>query len=618
MDNQFNAQPGSPDPEGNQNGNAPDGGAVSGPNRGAGSGQSENKGEIVRLRPPADDELDRRCARFDLTDLGNAERFVNRYAKDFRFCPELGWFRWDSRRWELLSEEKDRMPAPVMQAIFATVRAIKNEAVLVRRSGERKVAPEHMDAAQKAHFAETHADRMDFVVDVKKNIPVMYSDKLAEWARSSEAVGKLGAIGNLAKAFAEIVVNVDDFDQDRLAINCLNGTLKLEHVREKRSTDDVAAGKSEWRTTWGLKLHKHRREDLITKITRVKYNRKAKSPVYDAFMAKVQPDPVMARFIAQWGGLSMTGDIGEQKLAFFYGQGRNGKGTWVEAVAWMAGDYAGSLPIESLLDNGKRRGDQATPDIARLPGVRFLRVSEPSKGAVLNEGLVKMVTGGDPVDARHLNKGLFTFLPEFKMTISGNQKPAIRDTSDGIWRRMQLVPWDVQIPREEVDKHLVEKLQAEGAGIFARMMEGLLDWRLNGLIEPEAVRLATSEYRDDSDDLGRFLRECCALGEDSKDRPWRVRLSDLYALFEVWAEQTGSYVFTSRQFSKAMRAKGFKDKHSGGSWWIGINRVVEVDDIKNGTWTAADHPDRGKYDPLDPMTGSDGSDGLDGDWDVPL
>lgn len=539
--------------------------------------------KLLQLRPKPSPDIDRAAARFPLTDLGNAERFVLRYGDNFRFCPELGWFRWDGRRWELLSEEKDRLPAPVMQAVFATVRAIKNEAILVRQSGIRNTDGSDPDA-----FA------MDIMIDAKKGI--LYSDKIAEWARTSESSAKLNCIASLAKSFSSIVVAVSDFDADRMAINCLNGTLRIEQVRRKRPAADIEAGKSEWHTVWDIVRHPHRREDLITKITRVKYQPKALSTVYDAFFEKVQPDPVMRRFICQWGGLSMTGDIGEQKLAFFYGQGRNGKGTWVETVAHIAGDYAGSLPIESLLDNGKRRGDQATPDIARLPGVRFLRVSEPSKGAVLNEGLVKMVTGGDPVDARHLNKGLFTFLPEFKMLISGNQKPAIRDTSDGIWRRMQLVPWDVQIPVGEVDKRLVEKLRAEATGIFARLMEGLLDWRVNGLIEPEAVRMATSQYRDDSDDLGKFLREVCMLGEDSKARPWRVKVTELYELFEAWANQTGSFVYNGRQFSKALSAKGFKTLHSNGSWWIGIKAVVDLQDLKEGVWTAAD-VDKGEAGP---------------------
>ena len=580
-----------PDPGGLDAEIAPSGADGSGPDGGSGGSADQGAGTaLVRLRVAPDAVTDRAAARFPLTDLGNAERFVLRHGADLRFCAELGWFRWDARRWELLSEEKDKLPAAVMQLVFATVRAIKNEAVLVRESGMREgfpaSGPDHDDDGARAAHEAAMEGRMDYVIDAKKG--VFYSDKIAEWARSSESAARLGCVGLLAKSFTGIAVAVTDFDADRMAINCQNGTLRILRANKKRDRAEVAAGKSEWHNVWSIKLAPHDRADLITKITRVPYSPRSRSPVYDAFMAGVQPDPAMRRFIAQWGGLSLTGNIGEQKLAFFYGQGRNGKGTWVEAVAWIAGDYAGSLPIESLLDNGKRRGDQATPDIARLPGVRFLRVSEPSKGAVLNEGLVKMVTGGDPVDARHLNKGLFTFLPEFKMTISGNNKPTIKDTSDGIWRRMQLVPWGVQIPEAAVDRKLGEKLQGEGAGVFARLIEGLMDWADNGLIEPEAVRMATSEYRDDSDDLGRFLRQVCVLGEDMPGRLFRCKKTELHELYEAWAGQTGGFVMTSRQLTKAMTGKGFRSKHANGDWWLNIRAAFSAQDVKEGRWTAMD------------------------------
>jgi putative DNA primase/helicase len=350
----------------------------------------------------------------------------------------------------------------------------------------------------------------------------------------------------------------------------------------------VAAGKSTWHTVYDLVLHDHAREDFITKLADVTYRKGATSPVYEQFLATVQPKAEMRRFLAQWGGLSLTGFTGEQKLAFFYGGGSNGKGTWVETIARIAGDYAGTIKIESLMDQGKRSGDQATPAIAKLPGVRFLRLSEPSKGAVLNEGLVKELTGEDPVDARHLNKGFFTFFPEFKITISGNNKPVIKDTSDGIWRRMQLVPWQADIPASQRDKGLKDKLLAERDGIFAWLMRGLLDWKKHGLIEPEDVRLATSEYRDDSDTIGRFLRQTCETGEDTRQRPWRVRKGDLFELYQAWCHQTSGYEMAERAFSKEMSAKGFKEKHSNGAWWVGIQPVVTLDDLKDGRWTAAD------------------------------
>ncbi|WP_461455786.1 phage/plasmid primase, P4 family [Parasphingorhabdus sp.] len=150
------------------------------------------------------------------------------------------------------------------------------------------------------------------------------------------------------------------------------------------------------------------------------------------------------------------------------------------------------------------------------------------KGGALNEGFVKMVTGEDPVSARHLNKGFFVFDYQFKITISGNNKPVIKDTTDSIWSRMQLTPWDQQIPKSEIDPRLKSKLQAEADGIFAWLMRGLVDWRKNGLIEPDAVKMATSKYRDDSDTLGKFLRQCCLLGQHSKQRMWRVKKTDLF------------------------------------------------------------------------------------------
>ena len=127
-----------PDPAGEGSGSAPDGAARPEDHNG---GAGEQTRKIVALRPLADDALDRACARFPMTDLGNAERFIHRHGQDFRFCAELGWFRWDGRRWQLLGEEPKQLPPEVMQALFSTMRAIKNEAQLVRGSGERAEAP---------------------------------------------------------------------------------------------------------------------------------------------------------------------------------------------------------------------------------------------------------------------------------------------------------------------------------------------------------------------------------------------------------------------------------------------------------------------------------------------
>lgn len=604
--------PGGPPPP--DDGSSDASGAGSGGRDHAGGAGGDDRG---RIRAAPDPDRDIECCRFPLTDLGNAERWRVRYGAQFRFCAEIGWFAWDARRWKLLSEEKDRLPAVVMQSVFRTVRAIRNEAALVAASGYPTDHLSEKELREVEGWAEAFVttDRALYLagdddgsrqrwVEALEPMNIilgkgsLWSHKIAAWAKTSEGAGKLDSVARLAKAFPDVAIAPELLDAEPMAINVMNGTLRPERAREKRGSAEIEAGKSVWHMgAWKWKLHPHRPDDLITKLAPVKYSRHAKCAEYDAFMLRVQPDETMRRFIHQWGGYSLTGDTGEQKLAFFYGGGANGKGTWVELVAHVAGDYAGSIPIESFLDNGsKRRGDQATPDIARLPGVRLLRVSEPEKGSSLNEGLIKMVTGQDPVDARHLNKGFFTFLPDFKMTISGNHKPKVKDTSDGIWRRMQLVPWSVQIPKEERDRKLGETLRGEASGVLNRLLDGAIDWIAHGLIEPDEVRMATQAYRDASDDLGRFLSDLCEVSAD-KDHV-RVGSKELHELYQAWAESAGGATMHIKGFKTAMEGKGFEQKQSDGMKWLGVQPRygVTLEAVKAGTWSAAAEPDDAPFD----------------------
>lgn len=530
------------------------------------------RGSGGRITPVADAEVDRACAQLALTDLGNAERFFRRHGWRFRFCPELGWFAWDGRRWELLSEEKDKVPGKVSLAVFETVRAIRHEADLVAASGLREELAE--DATEEARAAA-----LDFIVRWRgsgdSKVPIYYSEMVRDHAKSSEGAQRLGCIANLVKSFEDIAIKSDAMDADRMAVNVLNGTLRMVQAGKRWAIVEGVLKHISVGDRWGVVLTEHRPTDLISKVAHVAFDPAATCGIYDSFLTTVQPDEKMRRFLHQWGGLSLTGDIGEQKLAFYHGKGRNGKSTLVDLWSHIAGDYAGSVAIETFLDQGKgRKGGEATPDLARLPGIRFLRTSEPEKGAKLAEALIKLITGGEPIDARHLNKGFFTFLPSFKVTVSGNHKPKITGHDDGIWRRVMLVPWDVQVAKEDVDTKLPEKLRDKAPGVLNRLLAGLLDWRENGLIEPEGVIAATAKYREQSDQLGRFLEECITPREGS-----RAKSSELFALFSAWAKANGAAEWQQMGFTKAMEDRGFESKRSNGIQWLDIEMVKSPGDF---------------------------------------
>lgn len=527
------------------------------------------------------DEINRECLYFPHTDLGNAERFRARFGRDFRWSPALGWMGWDGRRWAALDQDEKSVPAVVMQAVFDTVRAIQDEAAFVALSGVKEPFVDHVELddmtprekKQLALFIETgeQEDAIDYVLDTR-GYP-LWSDVIRKWGRTSEASGKLSAIAQIARSW--LAVRVDQFDTDPLAINVLNGTLRFRKVPL-----GIVDGKDRYRAE--MTLTPHRRDDLLSKLAPVIYDPAAICPIYDDLIEWAQPKPAKRRYIHAWGGYSMTSEVGLQMLHFWYGLGGNGKSTVMDIWCEALGDYSDTIPIESFLDQGiKKRGDQASPDLAKLGGVRLLRTSEPDEGAKLSTGLIKLVTGGEPVPVRHLNRGFFNLKIQFKLTVQGNHKPDIRQTDDGIWRRVKLIHWGERVIDEtnphgsrQKDPYLKDKMAPELSGIFNRLVAGLMDYLEHGLIEPEDVTSDTAQYRAENDPLARFLKLCTVPDPEST-----ARSSKLYELFQAWCKCADETEWKQKGFSRAMSAKGYQKKQSDGMYWLGMRIVRDPADF---------------------------------------
>jgi putative DNA primase/helicase len=257
----------------------------------------------------------------------------------------------------------------------------------------------------------------------------------------------------------------------------------------------------------------------------------------------------------------MTG-LKVQKFAFFYGSGANGKSVLIDLIARMMGDYAHSAKIESFTGRNRRGGGDATPDIFPLMGARMVRASEPEEGERLQEGLIKELTGGEPLLVRQLHEDFIEVHPFFKLTISGNHKPEIRGTDDGIWRRVLLVPFDVQIPPEERDEKLIEKLWAERSGVLNWLIDGLLQYLEAGLQEPAQVRDATQDYRADSDPIGSFLGDACVVTGDPDNF---LYARELIQGFNLWLDLRGEGMWGDRTISLKFKnlAGRFRDTRTG-------------------------------------------------------
>jgi DNA primase len=501
--------------------------------------------------------LNMKCAGFERTDMGNAERWFARYGQDYLYTTAKGWLGWDGRRYRVLNQEKDSTPAEVMASVFATVRAIQDEALFVRGTGWPEDEFIDPKAAERDGFEDPRQpDGMDQLILAGRK-PERLSAKIAAWGRTSEAAGKLNCIASLAKRW--VTVELTDFDADPMLLNCQNGTLRF-YPPERGEDGEIIQ-------TARVELHPHDRADKLTKLTACDYDASAPAALFQKTVKWAQPNRDRRRYLRQWLGYNLTGDMGEQIFQVWYGPlAANGKSTIGNQCREAIGDYGDTINVETFLDEGqKKRGDQATPDLVRLPGVRLLTAGEPPKGAKINEALINSVTGGDPMNVRDNFRSFFRMTPIFKFTLWCNDLPAIPQGTAGIWRRVKVIPWDQHVKAEDRDRDLPRKLRAEYAGTLAWMVRGLLDWLDNGFVEPESVQLASADYKHDSDPLSNFLTLCT-----KPDPEGRVQSSVIYGVFCAWAKAAGEREWTQKGFSQALKAKGIASKASNGMFWLGI------------------------------------------------
>jgi len=560
-------------------------------------------------RGPGEDEPEdpvSQCSRQPLNDIGNGHRFRIHFGENIRFVSQVGWFVWDETRWKrdpeisrdcspLIRGRAHQMSGLIekendwLQPSKRDRRLLAKERELRKRRSEIEADPGHSgDEAlmtELGHIA-SQLRSIDAALKTHKSL-------IGRRLTHAKNAGNSGPMTNMInEARVMLAQAVDDMDKGDLDVNTLSGVLRF-----KRIPGDPENGMSPMSD---VELVPHDRAQLLTKVMPVEFDPEAKCPRFDEFLQQIQPNIEMRRFLQRWFGLSMSGlDI--QKLAFFHGGGANGKSVLVDLMARMMGDYATTAKIESLTGKNKKSGSDSQPDLIPLIGARMVRTSEPEEGERLQEGLVKALTGGEPMMVRALYTDMITFQPIFKLTISGNHLPDIRGGDDGIWRRLMLVNFPVQIAEKKriAKKELDNILWQERAGILNWLVQGLLDYLEGGLREPDDVMAATESYRKDSDPIGTFLADATVVSGYERDFMTARELMDA---FNFWIEERGETRWSPRTVSLRLKAKAEVWRHpdnqktfapgkSGVTGYRGIRlsdefqtrkRAAEVQDSQSG------------------------------------
>jgi putative DNA primase/helicase len=523
-------------------------------------------------------EIILRCASEPQNDIGNANRLLNYFRSDILNVRDAGWHGWHESRWrreggkEIATMYAHRTAARIaLEAEYITATSIEQHAI-------DEAAEAHADLQALGKVEKLTDDQVakkrrlsDIVERGRAALAAIEARQIArrKYAVSSGNSGKIR--GMLEQAEPYRTVDIAELDADKLAFNVGNGTLHFVG----RDVPDPDAGDHSDKVTrkYHVELRPHNREEYITKTAPVDYNPKAKAPRFVAAITRFQPIDAVRSFLQRYHGYALTGLTGEQCLVFNYGTGANWKSTFVEVVARIMGDYCATIQFESIAGESQKSGSQASPDIARLPGARLVRASEPDRGVQMKEGLIKALTGGEPMLARHNFKDFFEFRPDFKLVLSGNHKLEIGGVDHGIWRRMRFVEWPVTIAdneRRKMDEVMAE-LWEERAGILNWLVEGALDYLNNGLRTPKEVTDATDSYREENDPVGAFLSQCVVMVPPNPDgsAASTVPARQLYDAFEAWGEINAVRAWREKSFAQAMSQKGLvKERHKLGQRYL--------------------------------------------------
>jgi putative DNA primase/helicase len=368
-------------------------------------------------------------------------------------------------------------------------------------------------------------------------------------------------------------------------LNCARSENGMQVDAEQLDSHPSIAGRALFNANNGTidlktgELRPHCKEDFLTMISPVNYIPGARAPRWELFLEQIfEGDKELIEWLQCFLGYVMTGESSLRLFAVLYGSGRNGKSTLVETISRVLGsDYSKGIPTQSLY--AKKEESATSPEITRLIGTRFVYASEGKENERLNTGMVKRFTGDEKMTARGLYSDPVDFQPQFTVFLSTNHKPRIDDTTNSIWDRTRLIPFNRRFTDEEVDTSLRKRFLEESSGILSWLVQGAVKFYQQGEKLPHctAVTQATESYRTDSDNFQGWIAERCEVG-----REYRMQVSTAHLDYVRYCEEElGGTDISRRAFSEKLKEKGYRAAPGAGNktFFVGIRLKEEQSSI---------------------------------------
>lgn len=476
----------------------------------------------------------------DYSDIGQAKVLAKEYGVELRYTAATDYIRFCGQYW---IESKQQAVGAAEEFLDLQLADAKDD---VRRAKQvlldAGVAEDDITAGGKALEKKISGGQTDAYL--------AYLSALAYQAFVMKRRDMKYVVSALQAAKPMLEISVSDLDRDGFLLNTPDGTYYLPDGLEGRRD--------------------HSPEDYITKITAAGPGDRGKDLWLDALDTIFCQDHALIDYVQQIVGMAAVGRVYLESLIIAYGEGRNGKSTFWNAIARVLGTYSGNMSADTLTVGCKRN---VKPELAEAKGKRLIIAAELEEGMRLNTSVVKQMCSTDEIFAEKKYKDPFSFTPSHTLVLYTNHLPRVGANDPGTWRRLIVIPFNAKIEGSGDIKNYADYLVSEAApSIMAWIIEGAKKAisRNFHIPAPACVEAAIKSYREDNDWLGHFLGECCEV-----DKAYREKSGELYQEYRSYCMRTGEYARSTADFYNALELAGFmRQKTKTGNFIRGL-RITE-------------------------------------------
>lgn len=297
------------------------------------------------------------------------------------------------------------------------------------------------------------------------------------------------------------------------------------------------------------------------------YTENAECPRFRKALSEALDDDT-AKVLQELFGYQLFSDARHERIGVLVGSGRNGKSVLMKAVVYALGkERVTNYSLPQITD---KSGIHISAMVGKLANVCFDSGSIVKIG---NEATLKQYVSGEPILCKKLYQQPYLTTDYPQSIVALNALPQSSDMSDGWFRRMLIIEFPNQVPIEQVDTQLYEKLKEERVGILLWVLEGMKRLIEQGHFSTsDAIEEVANQYRKDTDSVALWVDECGYYPSSE-----RKTLTECFETYDKWRESNRFQPMKQPNFRKRLESLKFKVWKSNGFPVVGISQKLGKD-----------------------------------------